>query len=80
VGVADFELQDSGGARYGVDRSPGAVFYSEERRGRPIVAPVPPGATARYYLVFDVPATATGLQFVFGQETQPTFAIGNAAR
>jgi hypothetical protein len=42
----------------------GAADYSAFRGGQRFGEPVPPGATARYYLAFDVPADARDLRLV----------------
>jgi hypothetical protein len=79
IAATDVVLLDSSGAVYAQNTTPGAFLYGQDRGGQPFAAPIRPGATARYYLIFDVPPAATGLQLVFRQGTQPLFALGNAA-
>lgn len=78
VNYTDFELNAAGGVTYKPSTDLGAIAYVTYKGGRPVANPVPPGVTARTYLVFDVNPAATDLRLVFKQDKRPVFALGNA--
>lgn len=78
VNYTDFELDAAGGVTYQPAIDFGAISYVTFKGGQPVANPVPPGVTARTYLVFDVNPAATDLRLVFKQDQRPVFALGNA--
>lgn len=78
VNNSDFEMRASGGTKYNVSSDGGSYSYSKFKNGGQIGGQVPPGVEVTYYIVFDVAPTATELQFVFKQDKNPIFTIGNA--
>ncbi len=77
VNSFDFEMRASGGTKYTVSTEGGS--YSTFKGGQSLSGQVPPGTEVTYYVPFDVAPTATELQFVFKQDKNPIFTIGNAA-
>lgn len=78
VNTFDFEMRSSGGVKHNVSND--GLSYSKYKGGQEIFgSQVPPGSEVTYYVPFDVAATATELQFVFKQDKNPIFTIGNAA-
>lgn len=80
VNTFDFQLKAAGGVTYAYTDDFGAYSYADYKKGQTIGGQVPPGVTVHYYLIFDVAPDATDLQLVFKQDTNPTFAIGDAAQ
>lgn len=78
VTAPDFVLSDPEGAIVKTTTDIGGYNYSAFKGGQIVGGAIPPGVTVRYYLVYDVPIAATGLQLVFNQDTKPRFAVGNA--
>ena len=72
----DFQLKDSTGNTYNVSSDTGASAYSEFKGGQRVGGQVPPGTTVRYYLVFDVGTSATGLTLQFEQGNKPLINLG----
>ena len=72
----DFEMRTTGGTKYNV--SSDAFSYSSYKGGQTLGGQVPPGSEATYYIAFDITPSATELQFVFKQDKNPIFSIGNA--
>ena len=79
VNNSDFEMRASGGIKYSVSSDGGSYSYSTFKNGQRIGGQVPPGTEVTYYVPFDVAPTATELQFVFKQDKNPIFTVGNAA-
>jgi len=75
----DFQLKDGAGNTYKVTSDFGAGGYGESKGGQRIGGQVPPGTTVRYYVVFDVTPTATGLTFQFLQDKKPVVNLGQNA-
>lgn len=72
----DFSLLAEDGTEYGLSPDAGAAAYSIYQGGSFVGEAMPPGAVARYYLVFDIDPNAAGLRFVFEQDTRPVFDLG----
>jgi uncharacterized membrane protein len=77
VNSPDFELK-AGNVTYKVSDDLGTYSYSEFKGGQRIGGQVPPGVNVTYYIAFDVAPAAADLQFIFKQDTKPTFGVGNA--
>lgn len=60
----EFVVRDSQLRAFGPTAALGAADYSAFRGGQRFEEPVAPGATARYFLAFDIPADAVGLRLV----------------
>lgn len=59
--------------------APAASEYNADKGGRPLADYVRPAAEATYYLVYDLPQDATGLQFAFARDRNLIVNLGNAA-
>jgi hypothetical protein len=76
VNTFDFEMRASGGTKYNVSTE--GLSYSTFKGGQSVGGQVPPGSEVTYYIPFDITPSATELLFVFKQDKNPAFAIGNA--
>jgi hypothetical protein len=65
VRAEDFAVRDGQLRVYRATSALGATDFSAFRGGQQLGEPVPPGAMARFYLVFDVAADARGLRLIF---------------
>lgn len=72
-----FALHTAAGRTHGVASQTSG--YTFAKGGQPLGAYVPSKTEVTYYLVFDVPPDATGLQFAFRQDDNPIFDLGDAA-
>lgn len=79
LALTDFTLRAAGATFNAPDVSQ-INAYGQARRAKAIGDPVAPGVSVSYYTIYDVPPDATGMQFTFLKDTQPTFAVGNATR
>lgn len=75
----DFQLKDGKGNTYKPSDKFSASTYSTFKGGQQVGDQVPPGATVRYYIPFDVGTDATGLQFQFLQGNKPLIDLGQNA-
>jgi len=80
VNNPDFELRAAGGIKYNVSSDAGTSTYSEFKGGQSVGGQVPPGVEVTYHIPFDVAPDASGLQFVFKQDKNPVFTIGDATQ
>jgi hypothetical protein len=76
VNDPDFQIKDGAGNTYNVSDDFGASEYGTNKGGQQIGGQVPPGATVRYYIAFDVSPTATGLALQFEQGNKPLIKLG----
>ena len=84
IGYDDVALRSGQGFTYAIPEEFWTLdnFYPTFKHGQPYFKVVPSGATVTYYLTFDVPPTATDLQFIFlpGSANPAVIAIGGASR
>jgi hypothetical protein len=73
----DFQLRDAAGRVSPHPAQPGAAALSAYRGGSAWERPVPPGATAYYYLPFAVDPNPGTLALVVNQDWRPVILIAN---
>lgn len=76
VNAWDFELRTAAGATYKHTSELGAYSYAEFRKMVPLGKQVPPGATVRTPLVFDIGKGTEGVFLVFGQAKDSPINVG----
>ncbi len=79
LALTDFTLR-AGEATFTPPNVANINAYGQARGAKVLGEPVPPGTSVSYYTIYDVPLDAVNLQFTFLKDTQPVFAVGNAAR
>ena len=76
VNNSDFEIIDSQGRTYETSDDLGMFIYSKYAGGKNVNDTVPPGVTAKIYLVFDINQSAQGLKIMFKQGNNPQVSLG----
>ncbi len=72
---SSFELRDELGWTYTAPQSPATAAYSAYAGASPLVETVRPGSAGQYWLIFDIPPAAAGLQLAFRQGAGAVFGL-----